>query len=325
MLNIPIFLASDNRYAPFVATTIASICDNTDCFCSFYVLDGGISETAKLTIKSLNRKYPNFSVNFLTIDEEAEFSDIDYQNNAGYISISTYNRFLISKLKPDLKKVLYLDVDVIVKGDIKELFSIQLENYPLAAVPESFLDGATLKDLRNNLNLSKDHRYFNAGVLLIDNEYWAKNDILSQVFKTEQKFRSKLKWADQDILNIIFNNNYKVLPPKFNDMTQFKNQNHNVLIRHFNTGLKPWELDPNEVSHFVEDVPLFWQYAQKTPFYDLLRAQKEHTQKRRIYKIFGFLPFLKEVSLAAHKKKWYLFGFLLILKVNTLVEKPKKK
>ena len=44
MYRIPIFLSSDNNYAPFVATTIASICDNTKSFCDFYILDGGIEE-----------------------------------------------------------------------------------------------------------------------------------------------------------------------------------------------------------------------------------------------------------------------------------------
>ena len=48
--NIPIFLSSDNNYAPFVATTIASICDNTKSFCEFYILDGGITQEIKSTI-----------------------------------------------------------------------------------------------------------------------------------------------------------------------------------------------------------------------------------------------------------------------------------
>ena len=47
MYRIPIFLSSDNNYAPFVATTIASICDNTKSFCDFYILDGGIEEEKK--------------------------------------------------------------------------------------------------------------------------------------------------------------------------------------------------------------------------------------------------------------------------------------
>ena len=48
--SIPIFLSSDNNYAPFVATTIASICDNTESYCDFYILDGGIDEENKKKI-----------------------------------------------------------------------------------------------------------------------------------------------------------------------------------------------------------------------------------------------------------------------------------
>lgn len=53
MYRIPIFLSSDNNYAPFVATTIASICDNTKSFCDFYILDGGIEEENKEKFVSL--------------------------------------------------------------------------------------------------------------------------------------------------------------------------------------------------------------------------------------------------------------------------------
>ena len=49
--KIPIFLASDNNYAPFVATTIASICDNTKSFCDVYVLDGGITKENQSKIR----------------------------------------------------------------------------------------------------------------------------------------------------------------------------------------------------------------------------------------------------------------------------------
>ena len=50
---IPIFLSSDNNYAPYIATTIASICDNTAAFCEFYILDGGIKTDNKTKIKTL--------------------------------------------------------------------------------------------------------------------------------------------------------------------------------------------------------------------------------------------------------------------------------
>ena len=47
MLKIPVFLASDNRYAPFVATTMASILMHTNDFIEFYIMDCGISTTNK--------------------------------------------------------------------------------------------------------------------------------------------------------------------------------------------------------------------------------------------------------------------------------------
>ena len=56
MYRIPIFLSSDNNYAPFVATTIASICDNTKSFCDFYILDGGIEEENKEKIIQCMKK-----------------------------------------------------------------------------------------------------------------------------------------------------------------------------------------------------------------------------------------------------------------------------
>ena len=51
MQNIPIFLASNDGYAPFIATTIASICYNTQSFIEFYILDSGISNFKKKQIE----------------------------------------------------------------------------------------------------------------------------------------------------------------------------------------------------------------------------------------------------------------------------------
>ena len=71
-MNIPIFLSSDNNYAPFVATTIASICDNTKSFVEVYVLDGGITEENQEKISALKDVFKNFSIEFIKIDLEKE-------------------------------------------------------------------------------------------------------------------------------------------------------------------------------------------------------------------------------------------------------------
>ena len=86
------------------------------------------------------------------------------------------------------------------------------------------------------------------------------------MFETEKRYRNILKWADQDILNIVFNNNYKILDKKFNYMTQEKETANNIILRHYNTGDKPWryskDLKFNKINNFED----FWKYAELTEF-----------------------------------------------------------
>lgn len=205
----------------------------------------------------------NCSIEFIKIDIDKEFGSIFYKNKAYHVSISTYNRFLIPKLKPEFGKVLYLDVDIIATGDIAELYSIDLGDYALAAVKESFLSGEQLMEIQNRLNLRAVQDYFNAGVLLINNKKWQELEILNRILDVEKQYKNKLKYADQDVLNIIFDSQCKIIPAKYNYMTQFSLQKGDILLRHFNTNIKPWHTNPHlaEESVLECDIPLFLKYA----------------------------------------------------------------
>ena len=290
MISIPIFLSSDNNYAPFVATTIASICDNTKSFCEFYVLDGGITEENRKKIYSLNKKFNNFSLEFINIDTEKEFKNIDYKNNCFYVTISTYNRLLIPRLKPKIKKCIYLDVDLILLQDIKEFFEIPLENYPLGAV-EDFES-----DLRNRDFIAKEHTYFNAGVLLLDCEKWREMDATTKLFELEEKYRDQLKYADQDLLNKYFENNYKKLPSKFNVI--FPIQNAEIAIRHYAGDLKPYSFFKDVETTFLPNIKEFWDYATKSGFEDeiIKNFVKTKEEQKSLIRKMQFLNMLKKVK-----------------------------
>lgn len=267
MSGIPIFIASDDNYAPFIATAIASICDNTKSFCEFYVLDSGISITNQEKICELKSRFNNFSVEFLKIDLEKDLNSIEYKNPFVHSTISTYNRFLISKLKPNLGKVIYLDSDIIVMGDIEELFCIQLGNYLLGAISELNTNPKNAKQRCLALNLDCNHAYFNAGVLLLDTQKWAQENIAQKLFETEKLYRTKLQWADQDVFNILFNNNYLRLPEKFNYLTSEQKIDNELIIRHFDTNIKPWHFHPNLSSTLIKNCEDFWKYMKMTKFY----------------------------------------------------------
>ena len=288
MKSIPIFLSSDNNYAPFVATTIASICDNTKSFCDFYILDGGIEEKNKEKIYKLKEQFNNFSIEFIKIDLEKEFSSIHYENCCKHVSLSTYNRFLIPKLKPELKRILYLDVDIIVLGDISELYNQDLEGYMLGAIPKQISEKEIVV-YKKILKLSKNHNYFNAGILLIDLEQWISKDIMSKLFEIEIKRREDLLHADQDVLNICFNDKYKVLDFKYNYETnnnrEFEQNRPDIVIRHFNTGIKPWDILPTIKTNLINNIDDFYYYLSKTLFNDSVLENCQYRSSEQLHKL----------------------------------------
>ena len=286
MSGIPIFLASDNNYVSNLAVTITSIVANTKEFLNFYILDSGISAKNREKLNKLKRKYNNLTIEFLKINFSDELSSIKYKNDCVHVNISTYSRFLIPKLKPDLEKVLYLDCDIVVNKDIKELYDCELDDYLIAAVPENFGDYNLAYKNNVRLGLSKNHRYFNAGVLLFNNKKFVENNIFDLLLKTEIKCRKKLKLADQDILNIVFDNKYKVLDEKYNWMSQKDFSNPNVVVRHYNTDTKPWNYTPLIDISIVPDVSLYWKYLKLTPFYkdNFNRVNDIKVQKDLLYR-----------------------------------------
>lgn len=305
MSYIPIFLSSDNNYAPYIATAIASICDNTKSFCNFYILDGGISKENKSYINSLKKIFKNFSIEYLTINLEKEFNSIEYKNAGNYISLSTYNRFLIPKLKPQLKKVLYMDVDIIVLGDIQELYNEDLEGYALGAVWEQTRKYYN-SDTKELMELSENYKYFNAGILVIDVQKWLDNNILKELFYIEKIYRENVLHADETLLNKYFDNNYKILPIKYNytDYDTIVAPIKDFVIRHFATSIKPWQINPNTVELLCPNLQDFWHYAMMTPFYKCLlqkcqdeNSQKQINRKLQLQKVIlkSFIPKVKEL------------------------------
>jgi len=282
--HIPIFLASDNHYAPFVATTIASTCHNTKSFLDFYILDAGISPFSKRLTLTLQEKFKNCSIEFIDVDIEKIFKGFKY--TANIFSLSMYSRFLIPQIKPNLGKVLYFDVDVIALDDIESMYEHDLSGNSIAAVYQAYYDKdkITSKYLHDRMHLSNTHKYFNSGTLVIDSEKWRKKDIGDKLFSIAHQYNARAL-GDQDILNKCFENNYKQLDYKFNFTTQscdffVKNNKaeysrlmREVVVRHFETPSKPWLTDVFYEGRPLENFHDFWFFAAMTPFYHGLQQK----------------------------------------------------
>ena len=254
-----------------VAVTIASIMENTKSQIAFYILDNNISSLNKKKIIRFLKKYSNCSTNFININSElfARFPETFHYSKA------MYSRYLIPEIQSNLKKVIYTDVDVIFLNDIKEFFDINLDGYGLAAPIEEIgqiLENAwDFNKRKKELGISFSHKFFQSGNLLIDCEYWKNNKITEQLLRKTEEKSNKLLAPDLEILNIIFENNYKKLDYRYSVCVHMiNNQNKNLSVMkeslknpyliHYSGNKKPWNSHTKYSWHF-------WKYARKTPFF----------------------------------------------------------
>ncbi|WP_051633853.1 glycosyltransferase family 8 protein [Bacillus sp. UNC41MFS5] len=246
--NIHILSASDNSFAQHLGVTIASLLENSNHPQNivYSVIDGGISDTNKKKLVSLFNKY-GAKVKFLKVDKKIfeKYPTTDYWPTAIY-----YRLLIPQLLDSSIKKVIYLDCDLVIKDDINNLWNVDIKDYPMAAVADN--EG---KLRFADLNLPEDSIYFNSGVMVLNLEFWRENNIGEKIIDYIDKNTTKLLWPDQDALNVILYNNWKPLHPKWNfqrnilyllpqeqifDITTINRVLKEPSIIHFTTSSKPW-------------------------------------------------------------------------------------
>ncbi|WAL58246.1 glycosyltransferase family 8 protein [Thermocoleostomius sinensis] len=214
--------AADDFYAMPLGVTICSAVSNLSKHYRvvLYVLDGGIHRVNKLKLmESLDQA--RVEIHWLR-PSSSQIEQIYYQSKNSY-PISAYLRLLLPEILPrQVEKVIYLDTDVIVKGDLKELWEIEVENYALLAVQDAvhrFLHQAQhLKHLDlTAMGISAEHKYLNSGVLVINLQRWRTDRIANQVIDF-LAHHPELPYPDQDGINLILAGEWKELHPLWNQV-----------------------------------------------------------------------------------------------------------
>jgi lipopolysaccharide biosynthesis glycosyltransferase len=133
----------------------------------------------------------------------------------GHISIATYFRLLLpSILPPILKRVLFIDSDVVINGSLQDLWHTPMKGYAMAAVTDRNLDMQ-----RERLDLAPDSPYFNAGVMLIDLDQWRNENVLERGMAFAKDNAHILNNWDQDVLNHLFEKRVLLMHQRWNAMS----------------------------------------------------------------------------------------------------------
>lgn len=303
---IDIVFSTDNNYVQHCCAAITSILLNADisAYFRFYILDGGIKRENKKKLSEL-KNIRDFSVQFIDMSQY-DFSL--FPLNRKYISVATYYRLLLLDILPEnISKVIYLDCDVIVEQDIKQLWDIDISEF-LAGVVE---DEGSISQLKR-LNLPEQNNYFNAGVVVFNIEKLRDFDFKQKCINYYKENQAIISLQDQDILNGVLNGKCRFLPLNWNTNSRlfFDNElEHHYTdaeavnavqypaILHYTNSVKPWQ---QSCIHPLKEE--YWKYLSFTAFKKQLRRHYiqrllcfffnfEHNHNTKILKICRLLLF----------------------------------
>ncbi len=224
--------------------------------------------------------------------EESDFASLTLSH---WVTIQAWFRIKLPDMCPDLDKILYLDCDTLVRGNLDELFSMDLTDKYFAGVKDVWGVNRYVKRLD-----MKSPVYVNSGMLLFNCDYCRKENFYEKVVDFAKNNEKIIEFCDQDSINKVADEKKLVLHPKYNYMDtwwrggyyefagkeeeDYLEARKNPVIVHL-TGLKPAFKGCG--NKFKDE---WWEYAKKTAIYEELKQDYEKSAEPNNHE-----PFLRQL------------------------------
>lgn len=257
---IHVALITDARCVVPAAVTLASIAEHVgpdDSVTAHLFVDGVTSEDRDDLIHdpALER---------LTLDVRSVDSERcrGLESDIPHITPTTFHRLFLADDLPELDRLIYLDVDLLVRASLRGLWAWDLGGAVVAGVRDGsipFLSApGSVKDWRD-LGAEPTALYCNSGVMLLDLSTWRKEGVSDRVLRYLRDRDGVVTMADQGAINAALAGAWAHLPATWNVQTEFFDPNnlvepfldpaafHEIVddpaIVHFTGPAKPWKSD----------------------------------------------------------------------------------
>lgn len=254
MSRIRVAFAINDAYTEHLNIALYSLLkNNPDHQLDVYILCKSLTKRNQRSIRRTADIYKNTNIVIVELKDRSKRFD-GLRLNIQYISIETYYRYLLAEIFPDLEKVLYLDADILVVGDIEEIYSMDLKDFYVAGVNDSYVTTIGKEGTENpsqpggykeSIGFKRDELYLNAGVLLMNLKKMREDDITARLFDNTVKLFDRIKFQDQDVLNITLQGSTKAVSNIFNYTDQDKRDDvkeaSDLRIIHYTGATKPWK------------------------------------------------------------------------------------
>lgn len=281
---------TDANYQMGAAISIASILENNKSKAisyHFHIFTDSVSKEYAERLKSIAEPF-GASVYLYTIDD----SVLDNLPASVVWPLSIYYRILaFDYLYQMSDTLLYLDSDVICKNDIRELEDLELGDNFAAVVPDV---EALQKKNQQRLSFDFQNKYFNSGVIYANLKQWNEGHCSDKIFSLIQSEgqTGKLKYPDQDALNIIFFGQLIYLDRKYNAIYPLKSEFERK--------------DKNYYKSFIKDETVFIHYTGITKPWHEWAEYEASIYFRAIYKLTPWKDesYLKSKSTVEYREEY---------------------
>ncbi len=304
-----LLLSSDANYEAHLWVNIASLIENAKSNSKYYIyiLDGGIRY--KENFYDLVKKDNRFHIEFIDMRDQFVFV---YESR--HISRAGYYRLAIFRLFKNFPRIIYIDADSYVLGDVAELYNLPMGDKLIAGAPDSITyeipwrekyisyphySGKAKDYFVEYLKLPKEkfNRYFSSGVLMFNLE---KIDKKEKNKALEKLLDKEFYCLDQDVMNLLFSAeetyklprewNYFNSAPVLNEEDFFvKEERDNYLHGKVSPKIISYVLKPWEKEHInAPYADVYWEKIKISPYYDEIKKISEKSGKIERFKKLSF-------------------------------------
>lgn len=240
MKNIGFVMITDEKYLHYSLFTASSIQTRNPNVKKVLILVNCINKKGHLESMAQSLK-----ITFIYAEEEPDLIRFSHEMKMlkvleqRHVPTTTFFKLtLIQFFKNQFDRIVYLDTDLLLIRDLEELCQLELMGCPIGAVRDS-----RSRELANDRKVKK---YFNAGILVFDLNH-EHIECLGNTLLTQLQKSKNLKYQDQDVLNVVFDEKWFEIPKKFNFQIAFrypekKQDLDSIVIVHFIGPLKPWKI-----------------------------------------------------------------------------------
>lgn len=279
--HVYIALSTSDEFAPYASVTLQSIMEQASSHRQYNiaVLAKGFKRETSEIFGLMASLRANIHLHLIDVTEITQGR------------LPSLSRFHLLDILPEIKKILYIDGDMMVLCDIGEIYDTELGDAWVGAVRDYPISGrppaAKRKDIgyiRENVGiLNPEQVYFNAGLMLMNLDALRENGITAKrCYELWDMNPSGHRFWDQDVLNPLCINHVKYLPYRWNvmrfpsleyfsdaqDAERVRQEFKIPQIIHFSGGRKVWGLNySGEFGAWYAWRVMWWEYARRSPFY----------------------------------------------------------